>query len=252
MTGKAKYALPVGEPIDVCSRNSRAVFAQSPQSDRNVTGSAHAGYLLRTIRLLGASSNYSSCVRDLAHSSFRSKAGLRNGSQQVAICPANVHGSSFRLQAGCRVGAFVVGKTGSRPTPISIFFDAGPNGAWMFRRALVNSSLVECPIRFRFASRVVFRASSVRRPNLSSLVVLAGVAGQVSGLMSSRAGPARRDCLPLITTPKQSLFSVRDFATFSCSWTAFRFAVAEPKIHFIANQTSPAFLPNVEPSKTEI
>jgi len=57
---------------------------------------------------------------------------------------------------------------------------------------------------FLFASRVVFRASSNGRPNLCCRVVLSGVAGRVSGLMSSRAGRAHRDCLPLFTAPKQS------------------------------------------------
>jgi hypothetical protein len=57
---------------------------------------------------------------------------------------------------------------------------------------------------FLFASRVAFRASSNPRPNLCFRVVQSGVAGRVSGLMSSRAGRAHRDCLPLFTAPKQS------------------------------------------------
>ena len=56
------------------------------------------------------------------------------------------------------------------------------------------------PMVFLFAFWVVFRASSKVRPNLCGRVVLAGVAGQVSGLMSSRAGRAHRDCLPLVTS----------------------------------------------------
>jgi hypothetical protein len=60
---------------------------------------------------------------------------------------------------------------------------------------------------FLFASRVVFRASSEMAPEPFSRVVLSGAAGQVSELMSSRAGRAHRDCLPLGTAPKQPLSS---------------------------------------------
>lgn len=204
--GKAKYALPIGEPTILCPRIRRAEFAQSPHAGRDVAGSVHAEHVLKTFRVFAASSNYSRWVRDLARSAFMSRAGRRNVPEKAAICPTNVRYAFYRLQTGCRVRAFVFGKTGSRPIPISLFLDAGPNDARMFRRALVKSSRVGCLIRLRFASRVVFRASSAWRPNLSSLVLLTGVAGQVSGLMSSRAGRAHRDCLPLITTPSNRFF----------------------------------------------
>jgi len=96
---------------------------------------------------------------------------------------------------------------------------------------------------FPFAFRVAACASSEGRPNPSSCVVLSRVAGQVTGLLSSRAGQAHRDCLPLLRPPRNRFL----FRSLPARYSV---AVGSLARHFFFRRTSATSVAKREPGVT--
>jgi hypothetical protein len=210
--GNAKYALPLRKLTSWCPRNSRAIFAQSPRSCRNLFGSFQEQSAFRAIRELVLSLNCPWHFRGFEYSAFMSNPRPQNVREQSATCPTQVCYLSNRLSAGSlanRLSSMRIWIVSQIPSKGHSLYLAQVSACWAFKTS-------------SFASRVVFRASSEVRPNLSRCVVLSGIAGRVSGLMSSRAGRAHHDCLPLFTAPSNRIVcalpfcAILSFAVRSC------------------------------------
>jgi len=195
---QSKYALPLNRVTISRPRKRRGISAQCSGNGGNVVCLFRVESALQTVRVPDVSSNCPWRFRELELSSFLSSPRLENVREQSGACPANVHCLSERLEVVYQQPDF-------GPLGVCVVLKSCTEGARMFYRARLKYWLDGYSRRFHFASRVVFRASAKWRLNLSLRVVLSCVSGQVSGLMSSRAGRAHRDCLPLVTTPKQSL-----------------------------------------------
>jgi len=207
-SNQSKYALPLNRVTVSCPRKRRDISTQFPSIRQYVIHLFRVESVLQTVRVPTASSYCPQQFRELEHSAFLSSPRLENVRGPSEACPVNGHCLSERLDGVYQESDFPQLSVWVRLSPVR-------KGIRMFHCALPDSPLVGYSWRFRFAFRMAFRASSNRRANLSRRVVLSGVAGQVSGLMSSRAGRAHRDCLPLVSAPKQSL---------SCPFVAVRCA----------------------------
>lgn len=94
------------------------------------------------------------------------------------------------------------------------------NGIRVFLRGLFKYLRVGYSKRFLLLRGWCF---GLRRKCVRTLLAAlrCGIAGRVSGLMSSRVGRAHRDCLPLFTAPKQShcaCFAVLRGPSFAARW----------------------------------
>ena len=188
-----------------CPRDSRAKYAQPSRDFHNDLWSIREQSALRASRAPAVSMDCPWHFHKFECSVFTSSSRPQNVPEQSTACPASVSYSSNELCAKSVVDACAAFSIASGRTCVWPFLSFWYNVVRLFDRAWLKSYLVGNSKHFRFASSVAFRVPSKWRLNLFRRVVLAGVAGRVSGLMSSCAGRAHRDCLPLVTAPKQSL-----------------------------------------------